>query len=232
MSEALTARRYLRGKSFGALATQSLRFPGHPFSSVVPFALDWSAAPVILISTLAEHTQNLSANPKLSLIAHEASSDVQAQPRVTVIGESEPTGRDHPAAKRYLRRFPDAAQLLALSDFSFRRIRIEAVLYVAGFARVHWLNGEEFSAPMGSFTDDEEEILTHMNGEHARNLRDYCRYIHGIEPAEVRMSGLDCDGFDMIADGVRLRTEFSRHVPDARSAREAFVALADQCRNK
>src|SRR5207237_2411576 len=52
----------------GALATLSRRHPGHPFASVMPYALDDAGRPVFLISAMAMHTQNLEADPRASLL--------------------------------------------------------------------------------------------------------------------------------------------------------------------
>ncbi|HWN30853.1 MAG TPA: pyridoxamine 5'-phosphate oxidase family protein, partial [Burkholderiales bacterium] len=59
MSIAAEARRLLRKNRFGMLATLSKKFGGHPFGSITPYILDHDARPVILISTLAEHTKNI-----------------------------------------------------------------------------------------------------------------------------------------------------------------------------
>jgi putative heme iron utilization protein len=48
---------------------------------------------------------------------------------------------------------------------------------------------------------------------------------------EVRMSGIDCDGFDVLADAQHLRFDFDEPVTDARSARAALVALAHKARS-
>src|SRR5436305_12706987 len=56
----------------GALATLSRRHPGHPFASVMPYALDDAGAPLFLISTMAMHTQNLEADERASLLMPQA----------------------------------------------------------------------------------------------------------------------------------------------------------------
>jgi len=48
--------------------------------------------------------------------------------------------------------------------------------------------------------DAESEVIEHMNADHAHNLIDYCRHVHGKNPATVLMVGVDCDGFDVRAD--------------------------------
>ena len=69
-----------------------------------------------------------------------------------------------------------------------------------------------------------------MNADHAVALADYCRHLHGVTPTEVLMVGIDCDGFDVRADGRLLRCEFGEPVTNAGKAREALVAMARDAR--
>ena len=48
----------------GTLSTLSRRHPGHTFGSVMPYAPDPRGAPLLLISSMAMHTQNLEADPR------------------------------------------------------------------------------------------------------------------------------------------------------------------------
>jgi putative heme iron utilization protein len=52
----------------GTLSTLSRRHPGHPFGSVMPYAPDERGLPLLLISSMAMHTQNLEADPRASLL--------------------------------------------------------------------------------------------------------------------------------------------------------------------
>src|SRR5436190_1204412 len=74
----------------GALATLSRRHPGHPFASVMPYALDDAGAPLFLISTMAMHTQNLEADARASLLITQPgwSGDPLAAARLTLMGEA------------------------------------------------------------------------------------------------------------------------------------------------
>jgi heme oxygenase (biliverdin-IX-beta and delta-forming) len=69
-----------------------------------------------------------------------------------------------------------------------------------------------------------------MNTDHAHTLRDYCGHLHGMTPRDARMAGVDCDGFDVRADGKLLRFEFDDPVDDATSVRAALVDLARKAR--
>ena len=82
MNPGSAARRYLRHHHHGALSTLSRKLAGYPFGSSVPFVLDHAARPAILISRLAEHTRNIHADPRVSLLVHTPGVAVQAATRI------------------------------------------------------------------------------------------------------------------------------------------------------
>src|SRR5438309_11835624 len=49
----------------GSLSTLSRKQPGYPFGSVMPYGLDDHGRAIFLISTMAMHTQNLQADPRV-----------------------------------------------------------------------------------------------------------------------------------------------------------------------
>ena len=219
------ARRYLRGHRSGVLATLSAKLAGYPFGSIVPFVLDRDCRPVILISALAEHTRNLAADPRTSLIVHDYADDVQSGARLTLVGDAARLGDDAAARARYLRRFPAAQDLLALGDFSFWGIAPQRLLFIRGFGRIQWIDAADFAPPANSLAEAEADIVAHMNADHTVALADYCRHYHGVTPVAVEMTGIDCDGFDVRADERALRFEFPDLVTNAGKAREALVAM-------
>ena len=108
MSAAFDARRLLRARRFGALSTISKRFGGHPFGSIVPFMLDHQGRPLILISRLAEHTKNIDADTRVSLMVFEPGAQVQAEARVSLLGEAARLVDPDSIHERYLRFFPES----------------------------------------------------------------------------------------------------------------------------
>src|SRR5687768_12394106 len=50
------ARHLLRRHNLGVLSTHSVEVPGYPFGSVTPYAVDRAGEPLILISSIAQHT--------------------------------------------------------------------------------------------------------------------------------------------------------------------------------
>lgn len=231
MSAAHEARRFLRAAHNGILSTHSARLPGYPFGSVAPFVLDHAGHPLILISTIAEHTKNIQADPHVSLIAFDpAGTDIQAGARLTLVGDAEPAAKDDLLRARYLRYFPQAEQYFDMHDFQFYRITVQQARYIGGFGKIHWLPAADLMPPASSLAEQEPGILAHMNADHLENLRAYCRHVHDVQPEQAEMIGIDTDGFDVRADGALRRFTFDAPITDALQARTALVALAQACR--
>lgn len=225
-SSAREARQLLRGHRYGALGTLSKKFDGHPFGSIMPYLVEHDGSLLILISALAEHTKNITADPRVSLITHSQDNPhIQAQGRVTVLGSAVQVADREGASKRYLRYFPEAATYFAMHDFQFYRIAAQAVRYIGGFGNIHWVKAEDFSVTPYPLIEQEEEVIAHMNADHADSLRGYCRSTHQYEAKEVEMLGIDCDGFDVRADERVLRFTFDEPVLDAQQARQALVEM-------
>ncbi len=226
------ARRFLRGTRNAVLSTHSARFEGYPFGSIAPFVLDHAGNPLILISTIAEHTKNIQKDPRASLIAFDpAAPDMQAGARLTLLGEATVTDKQDGALRaRYLRYFPMAAQYFDMHDFLFHRIEIRQARYIGGFGNIHWIPGEALRPSGNQLALQESGILDHMNADHAGSLIAYCRHVHGVEASAAEMVGIDTDGFDIRAhedDRSRLlRFSFETLVTDAQQARTALVALS------
>ena len=224
------ARRFVRGQHSGVLSTLSKRMEGYPFGSVAPFIVDHAGRPVILISDIAEHTRNIVADPRASLIVQPYSPDMQATGRVTLIGQARHLPEKDRLGPRYLRFHPQAETYFAMHDFQFYRIEPVRIRYIGGFGKIHWLEPDAYLCPDGPLAEQESGIAAHMNADHGDNLIAYCRHVHGVETASATMLGIDPDGFDLRADSGDLRFEFDTPVSNAQDARQALVALAQAAR--
>jgi putative heme iron utilization protein len=229
-TRATAARQLMRGHRSGVLSTHSVKFPGFPYGSALPHITDQLGRAVVLISHLAEHTHNVEADARASFIVCGSGPDLQAQPRVTLLGEIRPD--DDPAvAQRYLRFYPDHEQYLRIGGFRFFVIEPAHVRYIQGFGGLHWIVGEHYVAPT-SLVDVEEAVLEHMNADHADALRDCCRYAHGVEPLDVTMIGVDPDGFDVRTEGGLLRVDFDAPLSGPDQIRSALLVLAQRARDR
>ncbi|HRH80263.1 MAG TPA: DUF2470 domain-containing protein [Thiobacillaceae bacterium] len=225
------ARQFVRGMQQGVLSTLSRRLEGFPFGSVAPFMLDHAGRPVILISTLAEHTKNIDADPRVSLIVQPFADDMQNTGRATVLGRAERLPDKDTLGPRYLRYFPQAQGYFAMHDFSFYRIEPVRIRWIGGFGKIHWVEPPTYLLDEFPLAAQEDAILAHMNADHRDSLSDYCRHGHGVEAGDEEMIGIDPDGFDVRADGRILRFDFPDLVTDAQGARTALVELTRRCRS-
>jgi len=227
MSQASEARHFLRSNHSGILSTHSAKFAGYPFGSVAPFVLDQQGQPLMLISTIAEHTKNIIADCRASLLVFTSAEDLQANARLTLIGDVEQTDKNDLSLRaRYLRYFPAAEQYFTAHDFYFYRLQIGQARYIAGFGSMSWMDGTEFKSAPSRLAGQETAILEHMNADHGDSLRAYCKHFHELPAEHVVMLGIDSDGFDVRADGRLLRFQFEQPVTDAQSARAALVAMS------
>lgn len=141
-------RQLLIQQRVAALGT--LDADGHPFVSMVPFALEPSSAQLVIhVSALAPHTANLQRHPEVSLMVMQsevAGEPVHALPRVTWLGWAqtlEPQSDAATAARTaYLQRFPEAQPMTELGDFRFVGIRVHAARQVAGFGAARALDAQ------------------------------------------------------------------------------------------
>ena len=241
MNLATEAKQFLRSTRSGVLSSFSVKFDGYPFGSVMPFVLGHDCQPVLFISNIAEHTKNIIANPKISLLVIQSelknAEDLHANGRLTLIGDAEKLDKNNTELMaRYCRYLPDSTGYLAMHDFQFYRINITQARYIAGFGKMGWMAGDEIVdiKNSNSIAALETSMIKHMNADHQVSIMQYCQHFHSASPKRVNLMGIDCDGFDVEAvvdDDIKiLRFSFESPIVDANSARAAFVALSKMVR--
>jgi heme iron utilization protein len=227
--KAMTARRLLNHQSMGVLSTHSVDVEGYPFGSIAPFVLNYDGEPTLLISEIAQHTRNIKHNAKVSLIVFDqGADDPQAGGRLTWIGDAERVAPSDTASRlRYLRYFPSSASYFETHDFSFYRIRLRRARFIGGFGQIYWIEPEAMLVP-NPFRDSESRIVEHMNQDHQPALFRYCEVLRNVKPRVVIMTGIDSEGFDLLADQRKLRIDFDAPVHTVEEARAVLVKLARQ----
>ncbi|MFQ5766103.1 MAG: HugZ family protein [Rhodospirillales bacterium] len=231
---AAAARRLIRRARAAMLSTALKSRGGWPYGSLVTVALDADLSPLMLFSTLSDHTRNLADDPKASLLIEEASRrrNPQTGPRATVLGRIEPTG-DRRHRRRFLARHPDAALYADFADFGFFRMAIERIHFVGGFAQAIWLSADQVAADAeaaAAIAEAEPDILRHMNEDHSDAVDHYARTLLGRSGSGWRMTGVDPDGADLTLGGRFARLEFRAPVRDHTGVREELVRLAGEDR--
>jgi putative heme iron utilization protein len=225
------ARALLLESRAGVLSTHSAEVPGYPFGSVTPYCLDREGRPVLLISTIAQHTKNIQVDPRVALTVLAAgATDVQAAGRLTYLADAARLADDETGvAERYYRYFPASRGYHGTHDFSFYVLEPVRLRYIGGFGNIRWIAPQEILEANPFNARAEQAILDHMNEDHGDALRHYCRSGHGVDPKpedDVAMVGIDGEGFDVrIGEHVH-RLSFDHPVTNAGEAREALVAMA------
>jgi putative heme iron utilization protein len=230
-----TARRVMRATGRATLATALADGPdAWPYASLVLVALDHDAAPLLLISDLAEHTKNLKREPRASLLfdATAGLADPLTGARVTVLGEVAPVA-DARLMERYVARHPSAAAYRGFGDFRLWRLAPRRAHLVAGFGRIHWIEASALQPPAAAaaaLTAAEAGILAHMNADHAGTINLYAQRLLGLSGEGWHLTGVDPDGADLRRDAAAARLEFPAPVASAEEVRQAFILLAAQAR--
>jgi len=223
----------------GTLATISRRHAGHPFASVMPYAIDSVGRPQFLISTMAMHTQNLEADPRASLLVIQPdwSGDPLAAGRLTLMGEARRLDGSATAEARstYLARHERAGYWVDFDDFAFWRLDVIDVYFVGGFAAMDWVSAADYAAAQADpLRDIAGGIVEHMNRDHADALIAYARHYAGEAAEEATMVTVDRLGFKLrLRQAQRLssvRIAFPREVTTAEESRTVLIEMLHRAR--
>ncbi len=234
-SPAEAVKKLVREARKASLATLD-RQNGGPYASLVTLATAASGAPLMLISRLAIHTQNILSDTRASLLIDGTSpqGDPLAGGRVSLMGRVTITENSHDK-RRFLARHPEAEMYAAFTDFAFYRFEIERAHYVGGFGRIVDLRPSDILLEVSqaaSLLQSEPDIIAHMNNDHAEALALYVtRSIGGQQdPAAWKMTGIDPEGLDLIGPAGALRVTFAAPIATPGDARKALAALAGDAR--
>jgi putative heme iron utilization protein len=230
-------RRLMRRQAHAALATTLAGEPdGGPYVSLVALACDLDASPLLLLSDLAQHSRNIAADRRVSLLfdggrLEVPAADPLAEPRLSLAGEAVRVENPRLLA-RFTARHPTAVQYAGFGDFHLYRVTIGCGHLVAGFGRISWVEAAElrFTEDATAVAQAEAEIVAHMNADHAEALALYATRLLKREGGDWRMTGIDPEGIDLRCGTGVVRLDFPAPVLDPMAARRMLVALAEQAR--
>jgi heme iron utilization protein len=234
---AKVARSLLRRSRQGALATL-MAGSGDPYCSLVNVASHPDGSPILLISRLALHTQNILADSRVSLMLDErVEGDPLEGSRIMLAGRAEEAGSGdlEIIRRRYLSAHPTAEVFVNFKDFSFFRIRPNGAHLVAGFGRIVDLRPEQFLTDIsdaGALLEAEPDAIDHMNADHRDATNLYATKLLCAEPADWRCTGCDPDGLDLQAGAKILRLDCPERVTGPDELRKMLVKLAGEARAK
>ncbi len=225
----------------GTLGTLSRRHPGHPFVSVMPYATDGRGRPLLLISRLAMHTQNLETDPRASLLVTQATvgGDPLALARVTLMGRAARLGpaERNAARETYLARHPNAVYWVEFDDFAFWRLDQADVYFVGGFGAMGWIEVTDYEAAQPDpLAEAAPGIIEHMNRDHADALVLYARVLGGVPADAAEMVSVDRLGFKLRTQGGEgprgCRVAFTREITTVEACRAVLIEMLADCRKR
>jgi len=221
------ARRLLRAGDRASLATslagrEPVGAESWPYASLVLLACDHDAAPLLLMSDLAEHSKNIAVEARAALLIDGTAGRVDPLTglRVTILGTVEKT--DDPRLKaRFVARHPSAALYADFADFHLYRVTVARTHFVAGFGRIHWIDAPDFifDAGAGALADTEETLLQQLSKQADR----LAQLATGRRAEGWRLTGIDPEGLDLRREGTVARIELPAPVATA----DALTAAVD-----
>ncbi|RJF75828.1 HugZ family protein [Rhodopseudomonas palustris] len=229
------AKSLLRRRREGALATL-MRDGGAPYCSLVNVASAPDGSPLLLISRLAVHTQNLLTDPRVSLMLDErAPGDPLQGARIMLMGEAVAVAAaELPALRsRYLAAHSGAEAYIDFKDFSLFRIVTSGAHLVAGFGRIVDLAASDYLTDLAgaeALLEIEAAAVAHMNADHLITLNSYATRLLGGDEAEWRCTGVDPEGLDLQAGPSVLRLTFPERVKNPAELRHMLKRMADIAR--
>lgn len=199
-SAAEEARTIAATTNVGTLAT--LTKTGDPWASFITYGL-FGGAPVLSVSTMAEHGRNLAGDPRASIaiVAPATDSDPLANSRITLAGVVEkPTGDELAAARQaHLDAVPAAKYYIDYSDFALWVLRVDRVRWVGGYGRMDSATGADYAA---AAADPVQPVaagaIAHLNADHAEALVAMAKTLGGYpDTIAATCTGADRYGLDL-----------------------------------
>jgi putative heme iron utilization protein len=240
-SHAVLARTLLGEGGYGSLAT--LTGTGHPYGSLVAYAVIDDGAPLLCISDMAEHTRNARADPKAGLLvaatAPAADTDRLDEPRVSIVGELHPYEPTADERQRYLAVHPTAAGYIDFADFGWWRLAVDGARFVGGFGSMSWVGADELAAAEPDpVIPGAGPAVEHMNEDHRESSLDMARHLAGLGAASgATVAAIDSRGVTLHVTtpaGPRVArvAYLDGPVGDFVTMRDAVVALAVRARER
>ena len=226
------AKTLLREGRSGALATL-MTGSRDPYCSLVNIATAADGSPLLLISTLAVHTKNLLADPRVSLMIDERKEGDPLQgARVMLMGLAAKTDSAD-ARRRYLAHQPEAQMFAGFGDFAFYEIKLKGAHLVAGFGRIVDLKPDQLLTDLTgaeALIAAEPEVIAHMNADHAETCRLYATRLRGAPDGDWRCVGCDPEGLELQFERTALRLPFPQRIRAPGVLRQVLKQMADDAR--
>lgn len=209
------ARQIVKSCRSGALGTLN-NADGAPHVSLCAVAFDAIGRAIFLLSDLAEHTQNLKVDPRVSFLCEQASDrgNPQSGPRVSLVGELKQVAASE-VEELYLQFHPSAQMYASFEDFNYYRLEVVKAHFVGGFGRAQWLEGAQYlgdSAAFLNFSKNQEKVITYLNAEFPQFASVCATKLLKQRGKAWRLLRIDSDGADLKGPSRIVRYPFETEV--------------------
>ena len=194
-------------KHGAALSTQTDKLGGAALCTFAEYVLDGDGAPVLLLDARrAEHSKNLQADPRCSLLlqARDLDDRAAAVARVTIAGTATPVPKSAPDRVVLETQFgvahPYADALLEDGRFDLWRVNPTEIFYVGGFGvGTTWVDKDDYTeAKPDAVAHEAVGLCKTLNGDkHAQDRSTIASTLLGLDDSEVRVDGVDRLGLDV-----------------------------------
>lgn len=159
ISDAALARELVARSRLATLSTIALRPAGFPYGSLVAHAADDRGRPLFLLSALAEHSKNLAACDRASLLVVEiGSTNIVTAPRVTLVGTCcrVAASEQQEVRAQYIAAHPESASWFAdsLHAYALYRLEPQDLRVIVGFGRLSWVPSDDYAVAGANCTTD------------------------------------------------------------------------------
>jgi hypothetical protein len=187
LSPAAVAQNLIASAVTGALATRDGP-DGLAYPSLVLVATRADLSPILVLSDLARHTQNLARDPRSALLIQpsEPAGDPMRAARVTLSGRvARLTGADAEAAReRFVLRYPDAEGYVQFADFGVYAFAAQSAHLIAGFGRIVDLGASALGRSVADFAGRQAALAAAVDAV--------------LPSGDWRCAGVDGGGVDLV----------------------------------
>jgi putative heme iron utilization protein len=212
---------------FSVLSTNSKKMDGYPNGSVAQFAVDEEGSPIFFFSSLAQHTQDLLADPRCSVTIASKDFKGMSDGRVNLVGQAKVVPEDEIESLKeiFKKKHPDVFWM-DFMDFSWFRMEIEDVYSVGGFGRIGHVNVDEYRAakpdPIMAFGG---HIANHMNEDHMDSTIAMIEsQVPGLKATDAQIASVDSLGMFVkvtrTPEGSEEEQKFNMRLPFPREAKD------------
>jgi hypothetical protein len=211
------------GRFQAVITTHSLADPGYPFASAVPYCLDACGNALLLLSHLAQHTKNLSADARCGLSVVQATAgDVQQSLRLGCTADcQEVNPADAASHRRWFRYYPSSRRYFEQLNFRLYRLIPRRIHVNGGFGTARWLDSTRILR-VSPFDEAQELDLIQA----AQDVSDAVWPDPADRPTSdpIRIVGVDPWGVDLARGDALRRVPLPEPITDLDQLRLALLA--------